>query len=342
MKKIRFRCCLTIPFFLAIVLLAGVSYGADRAFKLEFASYLPAQEGVSMMLQEWCKEVEKKTNGRVAITFHPGGTLVPITQTYDSVASGMTDIGFAQFANTPGRFPMMELLDYPLGLKTSAASIKLVREYVSKFKPKELSDVKVLFLVSTTPAVMHSKKPINKLEDLKGRKIRTLGGPMVTALKLLGAVPVVIPTVDVYDSASKGVIEGTLSALPGLVTFKWGEVLPYTVNNYRTSNCAINFAVMNKDKWNELPPDIQQIVDKISDEYWEKGANVWDQMTADGIRTLTAAKHTFVSLSAAEEDRWVKEIAPLYDTYVKEKSAKGLPAAEAMKFVQDWVKKNQK
>jgi TRAP-type C4-dicarboxylate transport system substrate-binding protein len=334
-------CCL-IALFLPFVLLAGVSYGADKAIKLEFASYLPAQEGVSMALQEWSREIEKKTGGRVAITFHPGGTLVPMMQTYDSVASGMADIGFAQFANSPGRFPMMELLDYPLGLKTSAASWRLAREYVDKFKPKELSDVKVLFLVSTTPAVVHTKKPVNKLEDLKGRKVRTLAGPMVTALKLLGAVPVVIPTVDVYDSASKGVIEGTLSAIPGMVTFKWGEVLPNTVNNYRTSNCAINFAVMNKDKWNSLPPDIQQIIDKTSDEYWDKVGKVWDQMTADAIRTLTTAKHSFVSLSAAEEERWAKQIAPLYDTYVKEKSAKGLPAAEAMKFVQDWVKKNQK
>lgn len=338
----RLYVCCIAALFLSVVLLTGVSYGAEKVIKLEFASYLPAQEGISLMLQEWCKDVEKKTNGRVTVTYHPGGTLVPMAQTYDAVVSGMTDIGFAQFANSPGRFPMIELLDYPLGIKTSGAAVKLSREYIAKFKPKEISDVKILFLVSTTPAVTHTKKAVNKLEDMKGRKIRTLGGPMVTALKLLGAVPVVIPTVDVYDSASKGVIDGTLSALPGLVTFKWGEVMPFTVNNYRTSNCAIQFAAMNKEKWNELPPDIQQIMEKISEEYWDKGAKVWDQMTADAVRTLTGVKHTFVSLSAAEEDRWVKEITPLYDTYVKEKSAKGLPAAEAMKFVQDWLKKNQK
>jgi len=119
---------------LPMVLLTGVSHAADKVIKLEFASYLPAQEGVSMMLQEWCKEIEKKTNGRVAITFHPGGTLVPMPQTYDSVVNGMADIGFAQFANSPGRFPMVELLDYPLGLKTSADSIKLAKEYVNKFR----------------------------------------------------------------------------------------------------------------------------------------------------------------------------------------------------------------
>lgn len=341
MRRMRIYCCLA-TLFLSFVLLTGVSSGADKVVKLEFASYLPVQEAVSVGLQEWCKDVEKRTNGRVTITYHPGGTLVPMTQTYESVATGMTDIGFAQFANSPGRFPMMEALDQPLGLKTSLLVGRLAKEYVAKFKPKEISDVKLLFIVATSPAVIHTKKPIHKLEDLKGRKIRTLAGPMVSAVKLLGAVPVVIPTVDVYDSASKGVIDGTFSALPGLTTFKWGEVLPNTVQNYRTSNCAINFVAMNKDKWNALPADIQQIIEKTSDEYWEKMGNIYDKLTAESARTLTAAKHTFIPLSSEEEERWAQQIAPIYETYVKEKSAKGLPAAEAMKFVQDWVKKNQK
>ena len=83
----------------------------------------------------------------------------------------------------------------------------------------------------------------------------------------LGAVPVVIPTVDTYDAASKGVIEGTYSAWPGLTTFKWGEVLPYTVENFRTAPASIQYVVMNKEKWNALPPDIQQIMDKLYEEY---------------------------------------------------------------------------
>jgi TRAP-type C4-dicarboxylate transport system substrate-binding protein len=109
--------------FCCIVMLACMSYGADKVTKLEFASYAPATEGVSVALQEWCKEVEKKTNGRVVITFHPGATLVAMPQTYEAVANGIVDIGFSAFGYTPGRFPMMELLDLPTGLKTSALAV---------------------------------------------------------------------------------------------------------------------------------------------------------------------------------------------------------------------------
>jgi len=328
--------------FVCIVMLACMSYGADKVTKLEFASYAPATEGVSVALQEWCKEVEKRTNGRVVITFHPGATLVAMPQTYEAVANGIVDIGFSAFGYTPGRFPMMELLDLPTGLKTSALAVKLANEYIAKFKPKELQDVKLLYVIATTPALIHSKKPIRKLEDLKGMKIRTVGGSMVNLVKDLGGVPVVIPTVDTYDAASKGVIEGTYSAWPGLTTFKWGEVLQYTVENFRTAPASIQYVVMNKEKWNALSPDIQQIMEKLNDEYEAKICQVWEKMTLESIRSLAAAKHVTTSLSREEDERWFKAAAPVYDTYIKEKSAKGLPAADAYKFVQDWVNKNQK
>ena len=340
MKKM-YVCSLGV-LFLCLALLTGASYGADKVIKLELASYLPATEPVNVTLQDWCKEVEKRTNGRVTVTLHPGATLVPMVQTYESVANGMVDIGFAAFGYTPGRFPMMELLDLPTGLKTSVLAAKLATDYVAKFKPKELQDVKILYLFATSPALIHTKKPIRKLEDLKGMKIRTVGGMMVNLVQSLGAVPVVIPTVDTYDAASKGVIDGTYSAWPGLVTFKWGEVLPYTVGNYRTAPAAIQFVVMNKEKWNALPPDVQQIFDKLSEEYLVKSAQTFDQFTADAERAMAAAKHTTTSLSREEDDRWFKAVAPVYDLYIKDKSAKGLPAAEAYNFVQDWVKKNQK
>jgi TRAP-type C4-dicarboxylate transport system substrate-binding protein len=340
MKKM-YVCCLGVA-FVCLALLTGSSYGADKVIKLEFASYLPATEGVSLTLQDWCKEVEKRTNGRVTVTYHPGGTLVAMPQTYEAVANGIADIGFSAFGYTPGRFPMMELLDLPTGLKTSALSARLATDYVAKFKPKELQDVKVLYFVATAPALIHTKKPIKNLEDLKGMKIRTVGGPMVNLVQYLGAVPVVIPTVDVYDAASKGVVDGTYSALPGLTTFKWSEVLPFTVENLRTAPASIQYAVMNKERWNALPPDIQQIIDKMSEEYTIKVAKTWDQMNADSARTLTATKHTTTSLSRQEDERWFKAIASVYDMYIKEKTAKGLPAAEAYNFVQDWVKKNQK
>jgi hypothetical protein len=65
-------------------------------------------------------------------------------------------------------------------------------------------------------------------------------------------------------------------------------------------------------------------------------------VSEDVIRSLKAAKQTIIPLSSSEEERWYQKLVPVYDTYIKEKSAKGFPAADAVKFVRDWVKQNQK
>jgi len=99
---------------------------------------------------------------------------------------------------------------------------------------------------------------------------------------------------------------------------------------------------MNLSKWKSLPPDIQQIIDKLSDEYVVKMSKLWDQKEKDAIASLKSKGHKTITLSAAEEAKWSAKIRPLYDEYIKEKSAKGVPAADVLAFCRDWIKKNQK
>ncbi len=65
---------------------------------------------------------------------------------------------------------------------------KIANEYYAKFKPAELSEVKVLYFHSSGPGILHTKKPVTKLEDIKGMKIRTFG-PLMEWTKDRGAYP---------------------------------------------------------------------------------------------------------------------------------------------------------
>jgi len=112
--------------------------------------------------------------------------------------------------------------------------------------------------------------------------------------------------------------------------------------NTTTSYVNNGYLVMNLSKWKSLPPDIQQIIDKLSDEYVVKMSKLWDQKEKDAIASLKSKGHKTITLSAAEEAKWSAKIRPLYDEYIKEKSAKGVPAADVLAFCRDWIKKNQK
>lgn len=326
----------------SLTLLAATGYTADKVVKLEFSCFLPAQDPLSLMMEDYCKEVGKRTNGRVLIAYYPGGTLTPMAQTYDGVVREISDMGFTSLSITVGRFPLMEVLDLPFGLKSGYWATKMATAFYNKFKPKELDDVKVMFLLTHGPGTVHTKTPVRKLEDMKGLKLRCPGGNIVNMVKALGAVPLVMPTPDTYDALRKGVADGVVATPNALDIFKFGEILPYSTQNYRTAYESTGVLVMNKGKWAALPADIQKIMDQANEEYSEKLARLWDEQDQIGIRNYAKLKRTVIPLSAAEEERWYQKIVPLYDVFIKEKSPKGLPAADAVKFCKDWVQTNQK
>lgn len=331
-----------IGMFVVVCLFVGLANAAEKVIKLEFGSFFPPSDKLSIALGEFGKDIETQSGGRIKVNFHPGGAAVPPHQTFDGVLKEIVDIGETSLAITPGRFPMMEALDLPTGAKNSVVMTKLANEYYNHFKPKELDNVKMLFLTAPSPQYFHTKKPVKKLEDLKGMKVRCAGGGVVSLVKALGAVPVVIPASDVYDALSKGVMEGTVVPWAAMGQFKFYEVVDYTTVNKRTSVSSVGAIVMNKGKWNSLSPDMQKSIEALGEEYAEKLGFIWDEKDLESKKAASAYGHETITLSDAEEERWAKQIAPIYDTYIKEKSAKGLPAAEAIAWIKDWIKNNQK
>jgi TRAP-type transport system periplasmic protein len=308
--------------------------------KLEFTGILPSHDKLSMMLQEWCQNLERRSGGSIKATYYPGGILTPAPQMFDSVITGIADVGFGPMGVTPGRFPLTEVMEQPLGIQSAFMMTRLSNDFFRVFKPRELEQVKVLFFLSASPGMLHTKRPVKSLEDLYGMKVRCLGGTAAKVLKALGAVPIVIPTGDTYDALRKGIVDGVVAAWDSLETLKWGEILPYTTVSRYAAVGAPGIVVMNKAKWERMPPASKAIINSLSGEYAEKLSKVWDEKDQNTIKKWKAKNHVSLFLTEAEEKRWGKAVLPLYEAYVREKSAKGLAAAEALQFCKDWVVKN--
>jgi len=314
---------------------------AEKIINLTYSNFLPATHKHSTMIDEWCRELEKRTQGRVKVTHYAGGTLTPAAQTYDSVMQGIADIGLGVPGYTRGRFSLTEVIDLPLGIKTSYRGTMMANEFYKTFKPKELNGVKVLYFNFAGPGIVHSRQAINKLEDLKGKKIRTQGN-ITKVAAALGAVPVAMPMGETYDALQKGVADGVLCPYESLEGWQLGEVTKYHVENYGSSYVASFFTVMNKDKFNSLPKDIQGIIEKMSEEWMVKAGKLWDEIDASGKKFVQKRGNTIIKLSAAEDQRWAERMKPLLSDYVKMTTKKGLPGKEALQFCQDYLKKNQK
>jgi len=227
-------------------------------------------------------------------------------------------------------------------LKSGVTATKLINAYYKKFQPKEFDEVKVLYLHAHGPGLIHTtKKPVQKLEDLKGLKLRGTGlsAKIATAL---GAAPVGTTMPETYAALRTGVAEGALSPLMALKDFRWGELIKYSIENYGSSYSVGFFVVMNKNKWNALPPDVQKVFTQVSEEYTDKVGALWDQTDKDAVEFMKSKGVKFLPLSKEEDARWAATVKHLQDDYVAAMKAKGLPGDQALKFCLDFIKANQK
>jgi len=99
---------------------------------------------------------------------------------------------------------------------------------------------------------------------------------------------------------------------------------------------------MNKQKWNALSPDVQQIIEQVNEEYAEKQGKLWDEIDKAGRDFTLSRGNKIISLSQDEDWKWQKAVKPILDDYVKSMKDKGLPGQDVLRFYLETIYKYQK
>ena len=330
------RLGLILSCLLAVGLVLGAVPPASAAdpIKLTYSCFFPPTHIQSKLAEAWCKEVEKRTGGKVVVEYFPGQTLTKARQVYDGVVQGMSDIGFCLFAYNRGRFPLMEVVDLPLGYKTGKAATQVANAVFKEFDPKELKDVQVMYLHAHGPGLLHTKdKAVRKMEDMKGLKIRS-HGTTAKVVKALGGTPVAMPMPELYQALQRGVVDGGMYPVEVNKGWKMAEVVKYCTENFANAYTTTFYVVMNKDKWNALPDDAKKVIAEINMEWIPKHGAAWDSSDKAGREYMLEKGRTFIPLSAEEAARWKKATDPVLGEYVEAASKKGVPAAKALEYTQ--------
>lgn len=337
--RIKLSLIVTVMAVAVFMAMSGTP-GLCQKVEMSYSIFFPATHTNTILAGEWAKEIEKRTNGKVKINMFPGATLTPADQCYDGVVKGISDIGMSVVSYVKGRFPLSEVVDLPLGYKSGTQVTNLCNAFFEKFKPKEFDDVKIMYMHGHGPGILHTvKKPVEKLEDLKGMKIRGTGTSIKVAAAL-GASPVAMPQTETYDALQKGVVDGLLSPIETLKGWKFAEVIKCTTQNFGSAYSIMFFVAMNKKKWESLPKDVQETIEKINKEWIVKTGKNWDEIDKEGAKTTLEKGNKIIPLSKEEDARWAKAVKPVFDEYVKNAKAKGLPGEEALNFCVEWLKQN--
>jgi TRAP-type C4-dicarboxylate transport system substrate-binding protein len=329
------------------VLPAGEAHA--KVVKLKVANFFPSKAFQSTTLEEFCRDLEKRTDGKVKVDYFAGQSLLKAPAMYDGVVDGVADIGYAHVYYSPGRFAVMETCGLPLGYPSGWVASQVFNDFYMEFKPKEFDQVKVLFFNSTpNSAIATAKKPIRKLEDLKGLTIRA---PGLTGeiMKALGATPAPTPMMEVYDAISKGVIDGEQSNFETLFAFKFAEVVKYSTTIPQINFPYPFYLVMNKKSYDKLPADVKPVFDQLVGEYKERFILMWNAIDFIGKKFGLSKGVEIIELPDKEMERWKAAVAPVIDDYVKKMVKEGYSEAEVkgwISFLKDrsayWTEKQKK
>ncbi len=336
---------LALPIFgciLAVVLIIGAApfqAQAQEVIKLKYSDiYAPAHKN-GILAQQWCKEVEKRTNGKVKITHFPGGTLTPPPQTYDSVVKGIADIGHTLAAYSAGRFLLTEVLGQPIGFTSGYQATKTCNAYYRKFKPKEFDDTKIMYIHGHGPGMFQTVKPVSSIDDVKNLRIKA-NTENAGIARALGASPVALPITETYDACLKGLLDGLLLPIEPLKGWKFADVIKTVIVCPSMSYTAPIPVFMNKDKWNSLPKDIQNTIEQINEEWIEKQAKLWNELDKEAVDLANQKGIKIITSTKEQVDQVAEKMKTVKAEWVKATSAKGLPAQEALDFCIEYVKNN--
>jgi TRAP-type C4-dicarboxylate transport system substrate-binding protein len=314
-------------------------HAQEKVMKLRLSTMWPPQHPLTLLFTEWGKDIEKAVGGRVTVTVFAANTLSPPMQVYDNTVKGVVDVGTNLLAYSPGRLPLSEVLQQPLGYKNGYQASKLANAYYKKFKPKEFDDVQVMFFHGAAPGFIFTKNPVKSTADIKGLRIKA-NAENADIVKNLGGSPVTMPVTETYDALSRGVVDGCLFPIEALQGFKIGEVVKTVIENYGVSYMTSMYCIMNKDKWNAISPADQKVIEKINDEYNEKIGKKWVELDNNAKAFAQGKGVTFLTVSKEDEAATAQKMRPILDDYVKMAKSKGLPGDEALKFCQDFLKSN--
>jgi len=220
------------------------------------------------------------------------------------VQSGVIDIAYVAPGFVSDKMPLSVVSELPLEFSGSCQG---TMAYWNLAKPGGLLDkkefapngIRLLFTIVLPPYQIITRKPFSNLKEIEGMKIRASGSAKELVLKKLKAIPVLMPTPDVYESLSRGTIDGVL--------FPFNSLAPYEIHKLsKTGTIGENFGtfvanwVISEKRFQSLPPAVQQDLTAMGEQLTKAACTQVEKDEAGDIEKVKAAGVKLTPLSAAD------------------------------------------
>lgn len=282
---------------------SGTSGGDDQATEsvtLNAVSFLTIDSPLTATIPDWIQAVEEATEGRVKINWRGGPEVIPISEQFEALNSGVIDINFTYIGQYQTQLP--ESLSIALSQLTPWEEREKGFYDMMAERHQEIGAIYIGRWLTGSPRLW-LKEPIESIADLENLKIRS--APNYNRFfDALGIASVMIDPAEVYTSLQTGVVEGfVFGGLSGPRKEGWTDSTKYVLDiPFWTQNCTI---LMNSAKWAEISEADQLAIIAATAEYEKRMVEYFTKQDEEERKELETIGVEFITLPAADKQKFL-------------------------------------
>ena len=348
MKKILIIASILLV-MVSVVLTVGVCNAAPaKVYKWRIQSQFPRGDLSQMALEKFAADVLRRSKGQLEIKVFAEPEIVPMMDVIEATKAGTIEMmqGAGTIAEGLVPFGVVEF-GLPWGYKVPeakgmAATGKIIREWFTKGGFMDIAreeygkhGLYYLGIHSVGPVpILVSTKPVVKIKDFKGLKIRS-EGIFTEWQAAVGAVGTAdIGPGDTYIALQKGTLDAAqwdISAITPTGGLNWFEVAPYWVIGYESDH-AIQHLLINQKKWDSLPDNLKQVLKDANEAFWDVTIGVYDKELKTAESLVASGKIKASRLDANALKVLGEKAYICWDTVAKKNPA----CAKGIKLLKAW------
>lgn len=337
-----------LAILVAVVFIAGAQYAlaAEKlnyngpTITLRFSHFAPAtHKMVKAVSEPWIKMIEDESNGKIRIKTYNGGILHGAKDGFKACVSDITDFTAAYVMYQAGSFNLMNVLDLPFAFPNAKVASLVSEKLYPKYFKKEYENMGVYCAGMNANGAFNllTKKPVRNLEDLKGMKIRAGGGVAAKIQKKLGAVPIQITVNEGYNAFQRGMVDGSILYDTGTVSYRFHELGKYLTDIKLYT--PVNAWAWNRKTFDNFPPEVKRFMYNMHRRVSAMYGIEYDHQDILSRKIIEDAGIKVIKLPPEEMARWKAAVEPLWEEFIQENEAKGLPARELVNDLRALSKK---
>ena len=307
----------------------------------------PISNGHAKLLAPWAWRVEADSGGRIRIDIYPAmqlGGAPP--QLYDQARDGVVDIVWHLLGSSPGRFLGIEVFELPfVASRRGVTNAKAVQEFYETYLREEFGDVHPICVWAHDGGVIHANRPVRRLEDLRGLKLRSPTRQAGEALRALGATPIGMPVPQVPEALAQRVLDGAVIPWEIIPALRVHEMVRNhtEIPGSPTFYTATFVVAMNKQRYGSLPSELKAAIDKNSGQVAATMAGaMWDNEAVTVSEIVRKRGNILITLDEDEKARWRKATEPVIETWIRQVKERGLDGGKLLEAARALIVKYDK